>query len=198
MVSGKSQLLVWGAPISTHLSGAVIVQEVFQPKLDRMMRDIVWIMDNPGNRTLSYFAPAGSCGRVRQEFPLLLGRINFMPRSINGEPCSSRSKMSTGLTSVPEDNIFSFSQTWGSGENGASPRVRQSTTIMESGIESRRFTATSDRDKQPVSCFLQLRQQFEMPLFLGDNMLYLPAGILVIEHSFDKLVKKDRILFERF
>ena len=117
---------------------------------------------------------------------------------MNGKPCSSRSKMSTGLVSVPEVSIFSFSQIWGSGKNGASPSVRQSNTRIETGSESMSFIIISHRDKKSVSGFLQLRQPLKMPLLLGDNEVYLPAGIVIVKHSLYKLVEQDRILFKRF
>ena len=44
--------------------------------------------------------------------------------------------MSTGRVRLPAASIFSFSQIWGSGENGASPKVRQSTTRTQMGIDS--------------------------------------------------------------
>lgn len=43
--------------------------------------------------------------------------------------------MSTGRVRLPAASIFSFSQIWGSGENGASPKVRQSTTRTQMGID---------------------------------------------------------------
>lgn len=43
--------------------------------------------------------------------------------------------MSMGLVKFPAASIFNFSQICGSGEKGASPKVRQSTTRMGIGID---------------------------------------------------------------
>ncbi len=117
---------------------------------------------------------------------------------MKGTPCSSRSKMSTGLVNVPEKSILSFSQTCGSGENGARPSVRQSTTTIDRGIESKIFTIPLNRGEKPISSFLELCQPLNMPLFLGDDEINLPAGIFIIEHALDKLVEKDRVLLKGF
>lgn len=126
----------------------------------------------------------GTVRRVSQESLLFCGKISLSPRSINGKPCISRSKISTGFTSAPDDNIFSFSQTCGSGENGASPSVRQSTTTTESGIELRTFIWRLGGGKHTVSSFLNLRQSIKMVLLLGDNKINLPAGIVIIKNAF--------------
>lgn len=136
--------------------------------------------------------------RVVQEFMLFCGIISLSPRIINGKACINRSKISTGSTSVPENNIFSFSQMCGSGKNGARPSVRQSITTTENGIELRTFILLPGWNKHAVSSFLHLRQSLKMVLLLCDNKFNLSAGIVIIKNTFYKLVKKDRIFFKRF
>jgi hypothetical protein len=51
-----------------------------------------------------------------------------------GAPCSTKSKISTGLTSSPAINILNFSSRCGSGVKGARPRVRHNTISNDKGI----------------------------------------------------------------
>ena len=60
-------------------------------------------------------------------------KMSLRSSRANGSPCIARSKTSTLFVRVPVNSILIFSQTWGSGTNGARPRVRQAPA--GSGVE---------------------------------------------------------------
>lgn len=59
---------------------------------------------------------------------------NLAISNIHGVPCNTRSNISKGLISSPDTSIDSFCQTWGSGLNGANPKVRHRIIIRDKGI----------------------------------------------------------------
>ena len=61
------------------------------------------------------------------------------PNNTQGVPCISKSNISTGFARLPSNNIFNFSQTWGSGTKGAKPNNIEIIINVTKGILSNHF-----------------------------------------------------------
>ena len=90
-----------------------------------------------------------------------------------------------GLVKFPAASIFNFSQICGSGEKGASPKVRQSTTRIGIGIDWIKEIIIVGLDQSqirtvwPTSC--HLFQLFDMLTLFFDNGVELSTRLLVID-----------------
>ncbi len=101
---------------------------------------------------------------ILQENPLgsflVKYRIDFSKSSIRGAECIIRSKISKGLTKVPENNMPNFSTKCESGGEGATPNNIAATIIRTKGILSSQLNISYSPNYSPrkQSYFIYLKK----------------------------------------